>query len=353
MDMNPASISKRQLNEAGTALAKLDRPNIGGHRMTIDPNEFSAIVKVRAGKVYPDLVNSLALRNLPKEMAAAEGWPTYYMPEPCANGHTSARYVANDLCTDCWRQRQGREVLYPAAKNRKYYKQRDPAVTTANPVIVAPAAPPAPPEPSKVEQKFLAALDETRDFDAAAAAVNWTRGLVESRASSNPVFKSALTDLCERRGIARTRAPDSIFTWSEEIERNLLRRFVDTGLLETARNEVGCAASDYFAHLEKSPTFAALVSAAESRARETLRDRSYQAAERGNDHLLKILEKDAKPASNLTLEQAHAELQRLLDGFVARGIIKIDHVYRHVKTGAQIDLREYEPVDGSNADLVS
>jgi hypothetical protein len=316
MDMNPASISKRQLNEAGTALAKLDRPNIGGHRMTLDPNEFSAIVKVRAGKVYPDLVNSLALRNLPKETAAAEGWPTYYMPSACANGHTAARFVKNDLCIDCWRVRQGRETVYPTAKNRTYYKQRETQPSTANgaPVVITPAAPPAPPEPSKVEQKFLAALDECRDFDAAAAAVGWTRGLVESRASSNPVFKTALTDLCTRRDIAWTRAPDAeTYRWTAETERAFTRRYVDCGLIEQTRQELGISASVYHEHISASASFASMVAAAEPLARLTLRDRATQAAERGNDRLLKILEEDAPESmSNMSHEQLNAELLRLL-----------------------------------------
>jgi hypothetical protein len=323
--------------------------------VALDPKEFSETVKVRKGVCYPDLVNSLALRNLPKEMAEAEKWPTYYMPSACANGHTASRFVKNDLCVDCWRVRQGRETIYPTAKNRTYYKQRDPAATmTANgaPVIVTPAAP-VTVEPSKVEQKFLASLDETRDFDAAAAAVGWTRGLVESRASSNPVFKSALTDLCSRRDIPWTRAADpETYRWTAETERAFTRRYVDCGLIEQTRTELGITASEYHAHIASSPSFAALVAAAEPLARLTLRDRATQAASAGNDRLLKILEiEEPESTANMSVEQLNNELQRLLDRFSAQGLLP--RFFIEKTTGRTVDFNDLISAEEFNADLVS
>jgi hypothetical protein len=336
---------------------KRERPLQEDSRVALDPKEFSAVIKVRKDKTYPDLVNSLALRNLPKETAEAEGWPTFYMPEPCANGHTAARFVKNSLCVDCWRVRQGRETIYPTAKNRTYYKQRDtaPALTaTGAPVVIAP---PSPPEPSKVEQKFLAALDESRDFDTAAAAVNWARGLVESRASSNPVFKAALTDLCTRRDIPWTRAADpETYRWTTEIEKAFSRRYVDCGLIEQTRSELGNSASDYHAHIAASPSFASLIAAAEPLARITLRDRATKEAAAGNDRLLKILEVDEPtPLSGMTVDQINAEIEKLLAGFKAKGLFPTER--QHKVTGEIINLDDYEYVkpdrSNANADLVS
>jgi hypothetical protein len=324
--------------------------------MALDPKEFSAVVKVRAGKVYPDLVNSLALRNLPKETAEAEGWPTFYMPEPCSNGHTAARFCKNSLCVDCWRVRQGRDTIYPTAKNRTYYKQRDPAAAaTANGAPVSAPAAPLPPEPKPAEQRLLAELAELRDIDKACAAVpGWSRGLVESRASSNPIFRDALRDLTDRLVIA-TRAPDAeTFKWLPEIEKNFSRRYVDCGLIEQTRTELGISASDYHAHLAASPSFAALVSAAEPLARLTLRDRATAAAEKGNDRLLKILEIEApESTANMSVTQLHAELEKMADRFRARGCLPNE--MRHKVTGELInfDDLEYAQRDSSNADLVS
>jgi hypothetical protein len=324
--------------------------------VALDPKQFSDVVKVRKDKTYPDLINSLALRNLPKETAEAEGWPTFYMPEPCANGHTAARFVKNSLCVDCWRVRQGRETLYPRAKHQTFYKQREPAAVTAGsaPVIVAPAAP-LPPEPKKDEQLLFAKIAELRDIDKACAAVpGWTRGLVESRSSSNPIFRDALRDLTDRLGIA-TRAPDAEgFRWTPEIEKRFAMRLVDCGLLEQTRSEMGCSASAYHAHLEKSPTFAAMVAAAEPLARLTLHDRATKEAAAGNDRLLKILEVDEPtPLSGMSVEQMNAEIEKLLQRFKAMGLFPTER--QHRVTGEIIDLDDYDYVkpDSSNADLVS
>ena len=84
--------------------------------MALDPKEYSAVIKSRGGKLQPDMINSIALKTLTREQAEAEGWTTYYVPQPCAAGHVAARYVKNDLCVSCWLVRQGREPLYPTAK---------------------------------------------------------------------------------------------------------------------------------------------------------------------------------------------------------------------------------------------
>jgi hypothetical protein len=313
--------------------------------MALDPKEFSAVVKVRKGVIYPDLINSLALRNLPRETAEAEGWPTFYMPEPCANGHTAARMVKNSLCVDCWRVRQGRETIYPTAKNRTYYKQRDPAAAvavTGAPVVIAP---PAPPEPTKSEQAFLAKLAELKDIDKACAAVpGWTRGLVESRCSSNPAFKASYQDLTDRLGIA-TRAPDAVGSkFTPELERAFSRRYVDCGLVEQTRTELGVSASQYHEHLEKSPTFASLIAASEPLAKITLRDRATKEAAAGNDRLLKILEIDEPESfSNMSHEQLNAELRRLIAELDAKGILRASspQIYEHRVTRQRIDLNDY------------
>jgi hypothetical protein len=321
--------------------------------MALDPKEFSAVVKVRKGICYPDLINSIALKNLPKEMAEAEGWPTYYVPQPCANGHVASRFCKNDLCASCWLVRQGREPLYPMARNRQYYKQRDPAATTANGApVIAPAAP-LPPEPKKDEQLLFAKIAELRDIDKACAAVpGWTRGLVESRSSSNPIFRDALRDLTDRLGIA-TRAPDApSFKWSPELEKQFAMRLVDCGLIEQTRTELGISASQYHEHLEKSPAFAALVEAAQPLARHTLRERATKEAAAGNDRLLKILEIEApESTANMSHAQINNEIERLLVKFQKMGLFPTER--QHKVTGERIDLLDYEYVQNSNADLVS
>lgn len=325
--------------------------------MALDPKEYSAIQKARKGLLYPDLVNSVALKVLPKETAEAEGWTTYADMAPCAAGHVAPKFCANSLCVDCWRERQGRETIHPRAKNRTYKPGSGPRpAATGAPVVMAPAAPI---EPSKIEQRFLTELAETRDFDAAAAAVGWTRGLVDSRAVSNPVFKESLEALIARCDIARTRVPDAESSkWTPELEKQVSRRLVDCGLTEQVRQEFGITASDWNDHLSRSPTFYALIANAKPVAEATLHERSLHAAASGNDRLLKILnDKKEEPQSysNLSHHQINAEITQLLQHFDKQGLLP-PYEFKHKVTGQRIDRREYEPVNDAtpdNSDLVS
>jgi hypothetical protein len=182
-------------------------------------------------------------------------------------------------------------------------------------VIQAPT-PAAPLEPTKHDQAFLAKLDELRDFDKAAAAVGQTRGLIEARASSNPTFRAALDDLCERRQIPRTRAPDAApFQWTPALERQLIKRWIDVGLLHQARDELGISASDYHEHLADSSVFAAAIRQAEPLAKATLHELSTQHAARGNDKLLRVLEDERgalKTPAVMSPKEISARTERML-----------------------------------------
>jgi hypothetical protein len=305
---------------------------------------------------HPNLRDAVPKRLVSAAESEARGWSWYFDGgSTCRYGHVAARRTANPRhCSDCERVKDGEEPVYGKSRTQKYYeKPRRPAKDPAAPVVIAaPAAPPAQVEPTRKEQDFLAALDETRDFDVAAQRTNFSRSQIEARASVNEVFRKALTDLCERRGIAWTRTPDAAsFQWSPEIERQLVKRFIDTGLLQTAREELGIAASDFFAHMESAPTFAAAIEAARPRAREVLRDRATQGAERGNVNLLKLLEEDAPTdISNMSHTELNAELQRLLNDLDARGFFP--KVYIDKKTGRAIDRCDLIPAEKYNADLV-
>lgn len=256
----------------------------------------------------PNLRDHVPKRFIPLAEAQAKGWSRYYDGGACRFGHQASRAVANPAeCSDCVRVRAGKDPIYPKSRAQEFRSATKPtnAEKAAAPVIVAP---PAPPEPSAADQKFLAKLDELRDFDVAAKAAGTTRGLIEARASSNPVFRAALDDLCERRQIPRTRAPDAAFKWTLEIERQLVRRFVDTGLIAQSRDELGVSASDYQAHLRDSSDFASAISEAMPMARETLRERAVQAAAVGNDKLAKLIEEEQGSVFIDVMGRRHAYL---------------------------------------------
>jgi hypothetical protein len=267
----------------------------------------------------PKLRDEVPKRLISREESEARGWSLFYDASACRFGHQSAKSTSNLGCTDCARLREGKPAIYPVSKAQEFRKATKPTKAAAAPVVIQQ---PAAPELSAKDQSFLAHLDTLRDFDAAAKAAGTVRGLIEARASSYPLFRSALEDLCARRDIPWTRAVDpQAFVWTPATERQLVKRFIDTGLLEQARNELGIAASDYHAHLAASPEFAAAISGAEPTARQTLRERAIQAAERGNDRLAKILEDEqqdmfvdptGRRVSYINPEQCRAELTQLL-----------------------------------------
>ncbi len=311
-------------------------------------------------RMKPDLSAAVPKRFVTLEEAKARGLSWYFTgSDVCRYGHNSARRTANpNICACCERVKAGEEQpIYGKSRTQRYYeKPRRPAGAPV--VIQAPAAAPVQVEPTRKEQEFLAALDETRDFDAAAERTNFSRSQIEARASVNDVFRKALTDLCERRGIAWTRAPDAeIFNWSPEIERQFVRNYVDCGMLAQARSELGISASDFHARIAASPTFASLVEDAHPLAALTLKDRATQAAAVGKIDLLKYLEANAPKDdfANLSLEQMHAEITRLVRHFADQGLI--DTRMRHRVTGEIIHLKDYDDLGHdlaqANADLVS
>ena len=252
-------------------------------------------------RMQPDMRNHLTKRLVSREESVARGWSWFRDGVTvCRYGHAgAARRTSNPrICADCERVREGLEPIAGKSTAQKFYSPERVAKAQAAkapvPAALVAQVPVKPLEPNKKEMDFLSALAELGDFDAAAKRVGQSRGQIEARASVDATFKAALTDLCERHGIAWTRAPDPVeFQWSPEIERQLVKRYVDTGLLETARNELGIAASDYQQHLQDSPRFAEMVEGARSAARETLRERATALADRGKPELLKYLSDEA------------------------------------------------------------
>jgi hypothetical protein len=274
----------------------------------------------------PALQDHKPKRLVTREEAKDRGWAWYFDGSPCRYSHIAARRTANpSICSDCERVKAGEEPIYNKSKSQTFYPESrikgNKDLTSPSVIATAPAAPL---ELPKKDQEFLAQLDELRDFDAAALAVGTKRGLIEARVSSNEMFRKALEDLCSRRGIAWSRAPEAEdFKWTPTIERQLIRRYIDTGILHTAREEMKIPASDYQDHMQKSSAFYAMIEEAKPMAKATLRERAIQDAGKGNDRLAKLLEDDpevgiftdpsGRKVSYLNPSIARQEVQKILD----------------------------------------
>jgi hypothetical protein len=276
----------------------------------------------------PNLRDFVPKRLVTLEEAKTKGWSWHFEGNPCRYSHIAARRTSNpSICSDCDRLRATppQEPIYGKSKAQAFYPESrikgNKDLTSPTSVAAAPAAPL---ELPKKDQEFLAELDSLRDFDAAAAAVGTKRGLIEARVSSNEMFRKAIEDLCQRRGIAWSRAPDAEeFVWTAAIERALVRRWIDLGILAAARDELKIPASAYQDHMQRSTEFFALIEEARPRAKESLRERAVQDASRGNDRLAKLLEDDpevgiftdhmGRKVSRLNGTTAREALEKILD----------------------------------------
>lgn len=304
----------------------------------------------------PDFSSKVPTRFVSLEEAKARGLSSFYDGRACRYSHQASRRTSNPRrCSDCERVRANLPAVYPTSRAQQFYEQPRRPSKDATVVTVAPVAA-APLEMPKKDSDFLAALADTGSFEAACEKMKVSRGQIDARAVANEKFATALSSLCEQNMILRTVKAQSTFAWTPEIKRNLVRNFIDGGLMHLARESVGLPASEYFERLNADPELAAAVEAARPLALETLRERSLHAASTGNEKLLQFLTKNAEgdtPISGMTVDQLHSELEKLAERFRARGCLPNE--MRHKVTGELInfDDLEYAQRDGSNADLVS
>jgi hypothetical protein len=324
----------------------------------MSPQERAQLLNVPLSqRLKPDLSAAVPVRFVTLEEAKEYDESWCYDPSlgECRYHHLAARRTANtQICADCERVKKGLDPIYGKSVVNKHY----PAPRRAAKDPSAPGAPAAPvkAELPKKDQDIVTALAETFDFDKAAAAVGCSRAQLDARLAVSEPLRKIVDELVDRLGIARTRASTASGSeWTFAKEEQLTKAFINSGLLVDARKECGVTASDFFEHMESSPTFAAMIDAARPKAREVLKDIATRAAAVGDVNLLKHLEKDAEEGSiaGMSVEQMHAEIERLLKRFDSMGLFPNEMWHR--VTGQLIDFRdlEYAQPDSSNQDLVS
>src|SRR6185437_1020116 len=99
----------------------------------------------------------------------------------------------------------------------------------------------------------------------------------------------AYSALEERLGIRKV-VENENFIWTEEKYDKLIRVYINTGDLATARDSIGSTPFEYFQELSRNPLFAERIKEADPFAHLALEERAIQLALAGNDKLLtKIL----------------------------------------------------------------
>jgi hypothetical protein len=299
----------------------------------------------------PDLANHVPRRRISIEEARAMGWSMAWPGGGCRYAHDAAVYTSNPFrCSDCDRVKKGKEPIYPKLRTGGHYEEpRRKPNSSASIVIAAPTAP-APLEPDARDKKFLEAYAEHRSIERAATAVGTTPAYIESRRACNQTFATAITALEERLLIPRAvLPPPTEFEWTPEVQRHLIRLWIDTGELATARDSCGITPSQHFEHLEKSAEFAAAIEAAKPLAAAALEDRATQLALAGNDRLLQKLLEAKKPDEfgNKVRVDLYSDVSKLTDAQINQRLVSaINSILKtsgHRKIGDVLDAEIVEP----------
>lgn len=289
---------------------------------------------------FPDLMNYMPTRFVPKDEAEARGWPMFYQGDACRYGHRAPRYVSNPRqCVDCFRIKRGKAPLDAAPKQpeykRPYTQPNQPA-----PVVAVKAA-----EPDRLEKTFLANYASVKDLDVAAQMSGMTGAQVLARLSWSSVFANAVSALEDRLGISHVVVDTGPYEWTDEKRERFLAVFVDTGDIATARDSIRVTPSEYFREVERNSNFSEAVDEATPLAVKALEEKATQLALSGNDKLLqKILtakmpeyreklDLNVNDERKLTDAQLDAQLARLVTRF--RGRI-IDSTARVIEPVGQI-----------------
>lgn len=249
--------------------------------------------------------------------AIHRGWPYFYEGRACPSGHIAPRSVKNrSACVDCDRVRKGRPTIGGVGPPEVRKSGRPPTVRPASTRAKSDSKRPI--EPSARQKDFLAAYAELKDFDAAAKKVGVSPSVVESQLSYSLVFRDAYKALEDRIGVRHLVDFDEDFEWDDGKEAFFIRTYVNTGLLENARDSIRVTNFDFEEHLKDSPTFAARVKEAEPLALKLIKGRALRAIMDGNPQaMIKTLNVSDftvpdDPAAGMTDEQLNDELIRTL-----------------------------------------
>lgn len=236
----------------------------------------------------PDLYNFMPSRNVTKDEAVQRGWKHFYVGSRCTRGHCAPRYVTNDdQCVDCVRAKKGKELIGAtvsgATPKRGVYRTETIATSTGAVTKIAPVVI----EPDRLEKKFLEQYADTKDFDNAAIRSGASASVFQARMAYSKVFKDAVLELETRLGLKPT-PPINLepFAWNDDLRRLFFRVYIDTGMVDVARNAIRVSPFEFFKELETNAEFKAEYDRVSPLAARVLDDKAVQLAVSGNDKVL-------------------------------------------------------------------
>jgi hypothetical protein len=258
----------------------------------ITQTQIAEIAPLKDGK--PDLYNHLPTRFVTKEESEARGWTYFYIGDACRYGHKAPRFVSNPrMCVDCHRARESRAAIGGKAEGEYDKKALRPYSQPVRNHAVAATLTPL--EPDTQEKRFLAQYAELRDFARAAQACGRTEGDFQARLSYSEVFRKAVHTLEADCGLQRTPTLLDTFDWTDDKRATLLRIYVDTGDIATARAAVQVSNYHFLKELEANPQFAAEYVEAEKLAERFVGEIGVSQAIKGDTRLLQRYLANVRP----------------------------------------------------------
>lgn len=245
--------------------------------------------------------------------AKARHWKYFYIGDVCKKGHKAPRFVSNpSACVDCDRVRSGMQTIGGKGAVEAHVPIRSPKTNADG------GKTERTPEPTKRQKDFLAAYAELKDFDSAAKKVNVAPAVIEGELSWSLVFRDAYDALEERTGLRHIVAYDEDYEWDEDKRSMLIRMYIDTGDLGTARDAVRCTPSQYHEEVKNNPEFAGRIAEAKQYADQIVVETARRMGLAGNPQIIgniaKNLEPDTTddPGAGKTREQLIDEIARTI-----------------------------------------
>jgi hypothetical protein len=232
-----------------------------------------------------------------KQEAEERGWTFFYIGDACRHGHRAPRYVkAPRTCVDCHRTDNNRNPIGAKAVAEYSPKVRPYAERAPKPAQAAVVQQPAPREPDSLEKKFLIEYARTANFNQAAENLGLEPAVFQGRLSYSTVFRDAVEKLETDNGLMRTPSILENYEWTADKRATLLRVYIDTGDIATARASVGVSNFYLLKELEENPQFQSDYEKAEEMANRVLDQIGVSQARRGDSKLLTRLLSNISPA---------------------------------------------------------
>lgn len=268
---------------------------------------------------YANSARNMAL--VTRKEALERGLKFYWNGTPCPKGHYSKRRAKGSGCVAC---------LYIAASiNNKLMIARRSAVRKAVR------------EEKKAEmdlkkigpeekQIVLERYSETGDLEQGAIAIGLTMAELNvqiSRSASFAVEVFALEKRLRAAGV-RPKFIVSDVVWTPEKKALLIRVYVDTGLINVARDTIGASPTNLHDELKKDPEFAQALKDATPRAEQALEEKAAQLAIQGDEKLLTLILKAKKPEYREKIQIDQTTTIRLSEEQLTERIGRLVNKYR-------------------------